>query len=66
MRLLQGKGKADKGNLPRVTEKNVLILKYYSFENYFLDPEIMTRIGVVKSVDRFYDILYSKYQGISV
>ena len=26
----------DKGNLPRVTEKNVLILKYYSFENYFL------------------------------
>lgn len=56
------RGKADKGNLPRVTEKNVLILKYYSFENYFLDPEIMTRIGVVKSVDRFYDILYSKYR----
>ncbi len=56
------RGKADKGNLPRVTEKNVLILKYYSFENYFLDPEIMTRIGVVKSVDQFYDILYSKYR----
>ena len=56
------RGKADKGNLPRVTEKNVLILKYYSFENYFLDPEIMTRIGVVKSVNEFYDILYSKYR----
>ncbi len=56
------RGKADKGNLPRVTEKNVLILKYYSFENYFLDPEIMTKIGVVKSVDQFYDILYSKYK----
>ena len=52
----------DKGNLPRVTEKNVLILKYYSFENYFLFPEVMAQIGVVKSVDAFYDILWSKYQ----
>lgn len=51
-----------KGNLPRVTEKNVLILKYYSFENYFLFPEVMAQIGVVKSVDAFYDILWSKYQ----
>ena len=51
----------DKGNLPRVTEKNVLILKYYSFENYFLFPEIMAKIGVVKSVDDFYDILWKKY-----
>lgn len=49
-------------NLPRVTDRNVLILKYYSFENYFLDPEIMTKIGVVKSVDQFYDILYAKYK----
>lgn len=52
----------DKGNLPRVTERNVLILKYYSFENYFLFPEIMQRIGVVKSVEQFYDILWTKYQ----
>ena len=52
----------DKGNLPRVTEKNVLTLKYYSFENYFLFPEVMAQIGVVKSVDAFYDILWSKYQ----
>lgn len=52
----------DKGNLPRVSEKNVLILKYYSFENYFLFPEVMAQIGVVKSVEQFYDILWSKYQ----
>lgn len=51
----------DKGNLPRVTDKNVLILKYYSFENYFLFPEIMEKIGVIKSVDQFYDILWKKY-----
>lgn len=52
----------DINNLPRVTPKNVLILKYYSFENYFLDPEIMTRIGVVKSTDEFYNILFTKYK----
>ena len=52
----------DYGHLPRVTRRNVLILKYYSFENYFLDPEIMSRIGVVDSVDQFYDILWKKYK----
>lgn len=52
----------DKGNLPRVTDRNVLILKYYSFENYFLFPEVMAEIGVVKSVDQFYDILWKKYK----
>ena len=56
------RAKQDYGNLPRVTDRNVLILKYYSFENYFLDPEIMTKIGVVKSVAQFYDILYAKYK----
>ena len=40
----------------------MLILKYYSFENYFLDPNIMAKIGVVKSADQFYDILYAKYK----
>ena len=35
----------------RVTRENVLILKYYSFENYFLDPKIMEKIGVIKSED---------------
>lgn len=52
----------DEGYIPRVTSKNVLVLKYYSFENYFLDPEIMAKIGVVKSVDEFYNILYKKYR----
>lgn len=56
------RAKEDIANLPRVTPRNVLILKYYSFENYFLDPEIMTKIGVVKSPDEFYNILYAKYR----
>lgn len=54
--------KYDRGNLPRVTERNVLILKYYSFENYFLDPNVMTKVGIVKSEEQFYDILYAKYK----
>ena len=49
-------------NLPRVTPKNVLILKYYSFENYFLDPKIMTRIGVIRNEDEFYNTLFKKYK----
>lgn len=52
----------DVGNLPKVTPKNVLILKYYSFENYFLDPKIMAKIGVVKSEEEFYNILFKKYK----
>jgi putative ATP-dependent endonuclease of OLD family len=52
----------DMGNLPRVTRKNVLILKYYSFENYFLFPDVMAKIGVVKSEDEFYNILWQKYK----
>lgn len=52
----------DVGNLPKVTPKNVLILKYYSFENYFLDPKTMAKIGVVKSEDEFYNILFKKYK----
>lgn len=56
------RSKEDVGNLPRVTPKNVLILKYYSFENYFLDPKIMEKIGVVKSEEEFYNILYGKFK----
>lgn len=52
----------DAGYLPRVTRQNVLILKYYSLENYFLDPAICAKIGVVKSEDEFFEILYSKYK----
>lgn len=56
------RAKEDEGNLPRVSDRNVLILKYYSFENYFLFPEVMAQIGVVESVDQFYDILWQRYQ----
>lgn len=56
------RAKEDIGNLPQVEPKNVLILKYYSFENYFLDPKIMAKIGVIKKEEDFYDILYKKYK----
>jgi hypothetical protein len=52
----------DENNLPKVTPKNVLILKYYSFENYFLDPKTMVKIGILKNEEEFYNILYSKYR----
>jgi hypothetical protein len=54
--------KQDAGALPRVREKNVLILKYYSFENYFLNPKVMAKIGVIENEEAFYDILYNKYE----
>lgn len=54
--------KEDVGNIPRVQPKNVLILKYYSFENYFLNPSIMAKIGVIKNEEDFYNILYTKYR----
>lgn len=51
----------DDAKIPRVKEHNVLILKYYAIENYFLDPEILVQLEVIKSVESFYEILYSKY-----
>lgn len=54
--------KEDVENLPRVTPKNVLVLKYYSFENYFLDPKVMAEIGVIKNEEDFYNILWQKYK----
>ena len=54
--------KEDIDRLPRVTPKNVLVLQYYSFENYFLDPKVMAKIGVVKSEEDFYNILWQKYR----
>lgn len=51
----------DVDRLPRVTPKNVLILRYYSFENYFLNPEIMAKLGIVKSEEDFYHILWQKW-----
>lgn len=56
------RAKEDQGNLPRVQPRNVLVLKYYSFENYFLEPEVMAEIGVIKNKEEFYDILYEKYR----
>lgn len=52
----------DIDKMPKVTRKNVLILKYYSFENYFLDPQVMVKIGVLSSEDQFYNVLYKKWK----
>ncbi len=56
------RNKEDIDKLPRVTPKNVLVLSYYSFENYFLEPKVMAKIGVVKSEEDFYNILWQKYR----
>lgn len=52
----------DIDKLPRVRRQNVLILKYYSFENYFLNPKIMAQLGVVESEEAFWEILLSKWE----
>ena len=52
----------DVDHLPRVTEKNVLILKYYSFENYFLNPKIMAALDIVESEEAFYEIFLDKWK----
>lgn len=56
------RAKEDEGNVPRVQSQNVLVLKYYSFENYFLDPTVMSKIGVIRNEEEFYNILYDKYK----
>ena len=48
--------------LPRVRPENVLILKYYSFENYFLNPKVMVKVGVVESENVFYETLLEKWK----
>lgn len=58
----EDRSREDIDTLPRVTEKNVLILKYYSFENYFLNPEIMAKIGVLKKPEDFYRIFLEKWK----
>jgi len=55
------RSKEEVGSIPQVTPKNVLILKYYSFENYFLDPKIMVEIGVLRDEREFYDIFLKKF-----
>lgn len=61
-RYYRERNKQDIDKLPTVQRQNVLILKYYSFENYFLNPEVMTQIGVVKNVDAFWETLFEKWQ----
>ncbi len=52
----------DVDKLPRVKRGNVLILKYYSFENYFLNPSVMAQIGVVESEEAFWKTLFEKWK----
>ena len=52
----------DVDQLPKVTQRNVLILKYYSFENYFLNPGIMAQLGIIESEEEFYEILFTKWK----
>ena len=52
----------DVDQLPKVTRRNVLILKYYSFENYFLNPEIMRKLEIIPSEESFYEILFDKWK----
>ena len=61
-RYYREQNKQDIDKLPRVGSQNVLILKYYSFENYFLNPQIMVRIGIVESEERFWEILFEKWE----
>ena len=51
----------DVDRLPKVTRRNVLILKYYSFENYFLNPQVMAKLGIVESEGAFYRTLFCKW-----
>ncbi len=55
------RSRQDSDRIPRIQRHNVLILKYYSFENYFLNPVVMTQLGIVKSEDDFYQILLRKW-----
>ena len=52
----------DIDKLPRVQRQNVLILKYYSFENYFLNPKVMAELGIVESEEAFWEILFAKWK----
>lgn len=51
----------DADRIPKITRRNVLILKYYSFENYFLNPQVMTALGIIASEEAFYEIILAKW-----
>ncbi|NBJ94098.1 ATP-dependent nuclease [Parablautia muri] len=61
-RYYEERNREDMDKLPRVRPENVLILKYYSFENYFLNPKVMAQVGVVESEAAFYEILLEKWK----
>lgn len=56
------RNREDADKLPSVRPENVLILKYYSFENYFLNPKVMAQLGVVESEEAFYETLLEKWK----
>ena len=56
------RNREDMDKLPQVRPENVLILKYYSFENYFLNPKVMAQLGIVESEEAFYEILLEKWK----
>lgn len=56
------RSREDVDRLPKVQSQNVLILKYYSFENYFLNPTVMTQLGIVESEEAFYETLFLKWR----
>ncbi|MDK2965924.1 MULTISPECIES: AAA family ATPase [Lacrimispora] len=60
-RYYEERGKEEIDRLPKVTRRNVLILKYYSFENYFFNPKIMEQLGIVESEESFYERLFEKW-----
>ncbi len=61
-RYYESRNAEDVDRLPRVTRRNVLILKYYSFENYFFNPKVMEQLGIIKSEEEFYQILLDKWK----
>lgn len=52
----------DDAKIPRIKPENVLVLTYYSIENYFLNPKIMTQLGIIQTEESFYEILFDKYK----
>lgn len=61
-RYYEDRNREDMDKLPRVGPDNVLILKYYSFENYFLNPRVMAQLGIVESEEAFYQKLFEKWK----
>lgn len=61
-RYYEERNREDADKLPRVRPDNVLILKYYSFENYFLNPSVMASLGIVESEEAFYRIFLEKWK----